>query len=96
MRTAQARRNASDAIVAEEAGKTAREGRLAGWGGGQGEVAGRPRPGVVVGRVGWQAGSGGGPGGEAGQVGRRAGWGGGEEGRVVGGGLIFGVKNVLE
>ena len=29
-RTAQARYNASDAVVAEEAGKTAREGRQAG------------------------------------------------------------------
>ena len=37
---------------------------------------------ACVGRVGWPARSGGGPGGEA--------------GRVVGGGWIFGVKNVLE
>ena len=59
-RTTQARRYASDTVVAEEAGKTAREGRPAGWGGG------------------W----GGGAGGVAGQV--------------VGGGWIFGVKNVLE
>ena len=40
-RTALARCNARDAVVATEAGKTAREGRLAGWGGGQGGVAGR-------------------------------------------------------
>ena len=46
-------------------------------GGGQGRVAG---PGQA-GRVGWRAGSGGGPG-------RVAGW-------VIGGGWIFGVKNVL-
>ena len=66
-RTAHARRNASDAVVAEEAGKTALECRPAGWGGGQGGVAGR---------VGWRAWSGGRPGRVAGRVGRRAGWGG--------------------
>ena len=44
--TALARRNACDAVVAEEVGKAvlAREGRQAGWGGG------------VAGRVGWLAG----------------------------------------
>ena len=53
----------------------------------------------MAGRVGWRAGSGGGQGGVAGRVGWRAGWGGGpgeEAGRVVGGGWIFGVKNVLK
>ena len=54
------RRNASDAVVAEEEGKTAREGRQAGWCG---------WPGGVAGRVGWRAGSGGGQDGEAGLVG---------------------------
>ena len=67
--------------MAEEVGKTAREGRQAGQGGGQG---------AVVGRVLWQAWWGGGQGRVAGRVGRRAGWG------VVEGGWIFGVKNNLE
>ena len=74
-RTTQARRYASDTVVAEEAGKTAREGRPAGWGGWQGAVAGRVlwrarccgRPGQVVGRAGW------------------GGWQGRVAGRVVGG-----------
>ena len=57
------------------------------------------RQGGVAGRVGWRAGSGGGPGRVAGRVGWRAGWGGGpggEAGRVVRAGWIFRVKDVLE
>ena len=57
------------------------------------------RQGAVAGRVRWRAGCGGGPGRVAGRVGWRAGrggWPGRVEGRVVGGGWIFGVKNVLE
>ena len=49
-----ARCNAPDAVVAEEDGKAVRKGGQAGWGGGQGGIAGL---------VGWQAGSGGGLGG---------------------------------
>ena len=57
--TSLVRRNACNAIVAEEDCKTVREGRLAGWGGGlwgggQGGEAGR---------AGWLVWSGGGPGG---------------------------------
>ena len=58
-RTALARRNARDAVVADEAGKAVWEGRPAGWGGWQGGVKGW---------VGWGVGSGGGPGRVAGQV----------------------------
>ena len=89
-RTTQARRYASDTVVAEEAGKTAREGRPAGWGGGWDGVEGQ---------VLWRAGCCGGPGRVAGRVGWRAGWGGwqgGVAGLVVGGGWIFREKNVLE
>ena len=59
IRTALARSNASDTVVAEEEGKAVWEGRQAGWRGG---------------KVGWLAGSGpgGGPGGVAGKVGWRA------------------------
>ena len=39
-RTALAHRNASDTVVAEEAGKAFREGRPAEWGGWPGGVAG--------------------------------------------------------
>ena len=88
-RTALARCNASDAVVAEEAGRAVREGRPAGWGGG---------PGRVAGWAGWRAGQEGGPGRMVGRVGWRAEWGGGpggEAGRVVGGGRNFG-KNVLK
>ena len=56
-RTALARRNARDAVVADEAGKAVWEGRPAGWGGWQGGVKGG---------VGWGVGSGGGPGGRRG------------------------------
>ena len=82
MRTALARRNARDAVVAEQESKAVREGRQAEWGGGW---------------VGWWAGWYGGPG----RVAGRAGWGGWQGGmvgsrRMVGGGWIFGVKNVLE
>ena len=66
-----ARHNARDTVVAEEAGKTARDDRPAGWGGGSGGVAGR---------VGWQAKWGGGQGGVAGRVGRQARSGGGPGG----------------
>ena len=61
-RTALARRNARDAVVAEEAGKV---GWRAGRGGG---------PGGLTGRVGWRAGWGGWQGRVAGRVGWRAGW----------------------
>ena len=50
--------------MAEEAGKTAWEGRLAKWGG---------WPGAVAGLVLWRAGWGGGPGRVAGRVRRLAG-----------------------
>ena len=52
-RTALARHNARDAVMAEEAGKAVLEGRQTGWGGG---------PDGVAGQVGWLAGSGGEPG----------------------------------
>ena len=68
-------------------GVAGRVWRQAGWGG---------RLGGVAGRVGWRVG--GGPGRVAGRVGWRAGSGGGPDrvaGRVIGGGWIFGVKNVL-
>ena len=78
-RTALARRNARDGVMADEADKAVWEGRPAGWGGG---------PGGVAGRVGWRAGSGGGPvwwlaGRVAGRVWLRAG-GGGTPGRPGG------------
>ena len=59
-RTALARRNARDTVVAEEDGMVVREVRQAGWDGGLGGMAGR---------VGWLAGWRGGPGGMAGRVG---------------------------
>ena len=64
-------------------GVAGRVWRQAGWGGRLGGVAGLVgwRAGWVAGRVGWRAGSGGGPDRVA--------------GRVIGGGWIFGVKNVL-
>ena len=65
MRTALARRNARDAVVAEQESKAVREGRQAEWGGGLGGV---------VGRVVWRAREGG----RAGRVGRLAGWDGGQ------------------
>ena len=64
-RTALARRNASDTVVAEEAGKAFREGRPAGLSG---------RPGEVAGLVGWRAGSGGWQGLVAGLVRCQAWW----------------------
>ena len=70
--------------------RSRRRGGYGGWQDCQGRQAGR---------VGWRAGWGGGQGGVAGRVGWRAGWGGGPglvAGQVVGGGWIFGVKNVLE
>ena len=73
-----ARRNARDAVVAEEAGKAVWEGRpvawRAAWGGG---------PRGVAGRVGWRAGSGVGPGRVAGRVGWRA-WSGSWQGLIAG------------
>ena len=71
MRTALARSNALDAVVAEEEGKADRECRLAGAGVG------------MTGLVGWLAWWGGGPGGVAGRWDCWPGW---ETGRVVGGG----------
>ena len=66
-------------MVAEEAGKTVREGKpIGGPGGVAGRVGWRARRGVgqglVAGRVGLLAGWDGGQGGEAGQVGWLAGW----------------------
>ena len=63
----------------QEAGKAACEGRLAGWGGGQGRVAGRVGwlAGSGSGPGGGPAGSGGGPGRMAGLAGWLAGWDGG-------------------
>ena len=69
--------------MADEAGKAVCEGRPAGWGGGQGSGGQGDGAGQVAGLVGWRAGSGGGQEG-------------GGAGRVVRGGWIFGVKNVLE
>ena len=53
----------------------------------------------MAGRFWWLAGWVGGLGEQVGRVGRRAGWGGGQDGiggQVVGGGWIFGIRNVLE
>ena len=60
-----ARRNAGDAVVAEEEGKAVCGGRQSWWGGWQDGVAGW---------VGWRAGSGGWQGRVAGRVRRLAGW----------------------
>ena len=56
-RTALARRNARDTVVADEAGKAVWEGRQAAWGDGQGGVAGLVgwRAGWMAGRVWWRA-----------------------------------------
>ena len=80
--------------MADEAGKAVWEGSPAGWGG----WPGGGWPGGVAGRVGWRARWDGWPGRVAGWVGWLA-WSagrGGAGGRVVGGGWIFRVKNVLE
>ena len=79
---ASARSTDRDAVVAW-AERAKRVGSQAGWGGWLGGMAGwvGGGPGRVAGLVGWLVGSGGGQG----QV----------AGRVIGGGWIFGVKNVL-
>ena len=78
MRTALARRNARDAVLADEAGKDIWEGRQAACCDAQGGGG----PGGVAGRVGWRAGWDGGPLGDrvrwrAGSVGGPGGGGGG-------------------
>ena len=76
-RTVLARRNARNAVVADEEDKAVWEGRQAGWGGGQGGVAGS---------VWWRARWGGGQDGMEGRVRWRAGsWGAGRGGGRAGG-----------